>query len=121
MAAYSLLNGGTLKKSQIASSPPQTFLWSEENMWLLRDKITGITYSNYVLNDNALLVGSASNAIDSFGSFHRISTAQLAAQMPTGDPPYGEYTDGSVNVLFLDGSLRVATPLESVKYQGRVR
>ena len=114
-------DGDALKKSQIASSPSQTFLWSEENMWLLKDKITQVTLSEYVLNDNALLVGDASNAIDNFGSFHKVSTGQLAVQMPQGNSNYGEYTDGSVNVLFLDGSLTFATPLDGLKYRGRVR
>jgi prepilin-type N-terminal cleavage/methylation domain-containing protein/prepilin-type processing-associated H-X9-DG protein len=113
--------GKALKKSQIVSSPSQTFLWSEENMWLLKDKITLTTLSEYVLNDNALLVGDASNVIDNFGSFHKVSTGQLAVQMPQGNSNYGEYIDGSVNVLFLDGSLTFATPLDSLKYRGRVR
>ncbi len=114
-------DGEGVKKSQIASSPSQTFLWSEENMWLLKDKITGTTLSNYVLNDNALLVGDSSNAIDSFGSFHKVSVGQLATQMPPGNSDYGEYTSGSVNVLLLDGSLTFSSPLESVKYRGRIR
>jgi type II secretory pathway pseudopilin PulG len=57
-----LQNG--VKKSQIKSSPSQTFLWAEENKWRLQDK-SGNRLSDHVLNDNALLVAdvSSSNAL----------------------------------------------------------
>lgn len=98
----------TLRRSQIAS-PSQTFLWAEENMWLLNG------LSAWVLNDNALHVG-VSSTIDCFGSFHKVSTAQLNIQQDTHD-----YESGVSNVLMLDGSLSVLPPTEAVRYRGTTR
>ena len=39
-----------MKKSQIISSPSQTFLWAEENMWKLQTT-ANVHLSEYVLND----------------------------------------------------------------------
>ena len=105
-----------IKNSQIKSAPSETFLWSEESMWKMREANNGPILSNYVLNDNALLVG---NAIDSFGSFHKISRAKFSLQLPPTPGGYGEYNTGSVNALLLDGSTIVVTPQDSNKYMGR--
>lgn len=115
-----LSNGTGLKRSQIGSSPSQTFLWAEENMWLLKTKTTPVVQlSTYVLNDNSLLpyfdVTSPAN-VDCFGGFHKISVGKLATQQSSG-----EYDGGVANVLFLDGSSTFATPLETRKYAGRLR
>ena len=106
-----------IKKAQIKSSPSETFLWSEESMWKMREANGGPVLSNYVLNDNALLVG---NAVDSFGSFHKISKAKFSLQLPSTPGGYGEYNAGSVNALLLDGSCIVVTPQDSNKYRGRI-
>lgn len=105
-----------IKKSQIKSPPSETFLWSEENMWKMREANGGPILSNYVLNDNALLVG---NAVDSFGSFHKVSRKQFSRQLPPTPGGYGEYTTGSVNAILLDGSNIVVVPQDSNKYRGR--
>ena len=100
----------TLRRSQIGS-PSRTFLWGEENMWLLNN------YSAWVLNDNALHVAASSGSmIDCFGSFHKISNAQLGLQQKTNN-----YNAGVSNVLMLDGSLVVSTPPEAIQYKGKVR
>ncbi|MCF7954548.1 MAG: prepilin-type N-terminal cleavage/methylation domain-containing protein [Phycisphaerae bacterium] len=104
-----------IKKAQIKSSPSETFLWSEENMWKMKEA-DGTILSNYVLNDNALLVG---NAIDSFGSFHKVSKAKFSLQLPPTKGGFGVYNTGSVNALLLDGSNIVVTPQDSNKYRGR--
>jgi prepilin-type N-terminal cleavage/methylation domain-containing protein len=106
-----------IKRSQIKSSPSETFLWGEENMWVMED-IDGNRLSNYVLNDNALLMGS--RGPDCFASFHGISIAKLAAQAPQGGSRFGVYTSGSSNAILLDGSLEVVTPPE-IKWRGEVR
>ena len=113
-----------VRKNQIAS-PTQTFLWAEENMWTLKDR-SSQAISNSVLNDTALLAsypqGDTASIIDSFGSFHKISAAKLAAQQPGAGGGYGIYADQGVsNVLFVDGSLTTASPLETKRYEGRVR
>ena len=99
-------NGNGIPKAQIASSPSQTFLWAEENMWLL----TGLCTN--VLNDNAL----CADGRDCFASFHKISTAQLSVQRSTN-----QYNTGKSNVLLMDGSLVFLSPTESIKYAGRRR
>jgi len=97
----------TLKKTQVAS-PAQTFIWAEENMWLLND------LSDWVLNDNALHASAdPANPIDCFGSFHKISMAQLNIQQNTH-----EYEMGTSNVLMLDGTMHVLTPPETYLYRG---
>lgn len=83
----------SVRKSTI-KSPSQVFLWAEENMWPL----TGL--SKWPLNDNTILAGS-----DAFGSFHKISKAQLSSQIDSED-----YTTGSCNILMVDGSLKMTTP-----------
>jgi prepilin-type N-terminal cleavage/methylation domain-containing protein/prepilin-type processing-associated H-X9-DG protein len=112
----------SVKKSQVASSPSRTFLWAEENMWRLEDK-NGQRLSNHVLNDNALLVtnGSPTDVIDCFGSFHKVSKTQLSSQLPGNPSQWGVYNSGTANVLFMDGSLSFATPLESKHYEGKIR
>ncbi len=105
------------KKTEIKSSPSQTFLWAEENMWRMKDK-SGTILSNWVLNDNALLVG---NAVDSFGSFHKISIRKYGSQMPKGTATHGTYTSGGVNALLMDGSSIYVTPEDSRQYMGKRR
>jgi len=100
---------GEIRKDQVRS-PSQTFLWAEENMWTL------IGLSTYVLNDNALLVGSETNPTDSIGSFHKISRNQLSIQQETR-----EYNTGVANVLLVDGSVTWLTPEDSIRYRGNVR
>ena len=107
-----------IKKSQIKSSPSETFIWSEENMWKMKDA-DGTILSNFVLNDNALLVGGAGNAIDSFGSFHKVSKAKFSLQLPPTKGGYGVYNTGSVNAIMLDGTCIPVTPQDSIKYRGR--
>ena len=107
-----------VNKAQIASSPSQTFLWAEENMWLLKDK-AGANLSTEVLNDNALLpfhTGQPDGIVDCFGSFHKLSQAKLGLQQSTG-----VYDGGVANVLLMDGSSMYATPPETKRYAGRVR
>lgn len=100
----------TIKRGQIAS-PSDTFLWAEENMWLLGG------LSEWVLNDNALHVSSnPDDPIDCFGSFHKISQAQLSVQQSTH-----KYNEGVSNVLMLDGSAAVLTPKDTSYYRGTVR
>jgi prepilin-type N-terminal cleavage/methylation domain-containing protein len=100
----------TIKRTQVVS-PSKTFLWAEENMWLLAD------LSSYVLNDNALLVASSgATPIDCFGSFHKASIAQLNVQQSTH-----KYNAGVANVMMLDGSLSLLPPSEAVNYKGKVR
>jgi prepilin-type N-terminal cleavage/methylation domain-containing protein len=103
---------GIGKKRSSILSPSQTFLWAEENMWLL----SGL--SNFILNDTGLLVrNGASTIVDSFASFHKISKAQLSVQRTEN-----EYNGmGVSNVLMADGSLIWAAPDESHRYEGKVR
>lgn len=112
-----------VRKSQIRSSPAITFLWAEENMWKLQDQ-SGAALSEFILNDNALLAffsGDPTSIVDCFGSFHKISVNQLSSQQPGGAGGYGIYNKGVSNVLFMDGSLTVATPLEIKRYAGRLQ
>ena len=108
-----------IKRSQIKSPPSETFLWSEESMWKMREANGGPILSNYVLNDNSLLIGTASSPIDSFGCFHKVSSKQFSAQLPTNRNGYGEYNTGSVNAVMLDGSNIIVTPQDSPRYRGR--
>lgn len=110
-----------VKRSQIRSSPSETFLWGEENMWYLKDP-AGTILSKYVLNDNALLHEPNASGFgrDIFGSFHKISVAKLTLQRPATSTDYGVYTVGSSNAILLDGSSVVVTPLDT-KYRGRVK
>ena len=98
-----------VRKSQVAC-PSQTFIWSEENMWRLRDSAGG-AISNYVLNDNAL----CADGRDSFAIYHKISTRQLEIQRDTN-----LYNMGEANVLLVDGSIKFLPPTESIKYAGRL-
>lgn len=111
------INNRGVRRSQIRSSPSETFLWGEENMWLMEDT-TGKRLSNFVLNDNALVLGS--RGPDCFASFHGISIAKLSAQAPQGSNKFGVYTSGSSNAILLDGSLEVVTP-PNIKLRGEVR
>jgi hypothetical protein len=117
MNAALTLNGRGVRRSQIKSSPSETFLWGEENMWIMKD-IAGKRLSNQVLNDNALMLSESGT--DSFGSFHGISIAKLAAQAPQGSEEFGVYTSGSSNAILLDGSFETVTPPE-IKWRGEVR
>jgi prepilin-type N-terminal cleavage/methylation domain-containing protein/prepilin-type processing-associated H-X9-DG protein len=112
-------NERPVKRSQI-SSPSQTFLWAEENMWKLNDK-TGAALSAFVLNDNALLVGSGTTVTDCFGSYHKISTAKLALQQPKTAGGSGVYDTGMANVLMADGSSTFLSPTDSKKYAGKLK
>jgi len=107
-----------IKKSQIASSPSQTFLWGEENMWPLYDADGSTKLSRYVLNDTALLTPG-----DCFGSFHKVSKGQLSAQMPQTARGYGTYNGGVSNVLMMDGSSASLSPAggQTLQYAGRIR
>ena len=108
-----IFGNGRVKRSQV-KSPSQTFLWAEENMW----KLTGL--SNYVLNDNALLVGNPNNnqVIDNLSSFHKISKGKLAIQRDTRKY---ESNTGVSNVLMVDGSIRWLTPEQGKKFVGEIR
>lgn len=111
-----------VKRSQINSSPSETFLWSEENMWKMKDADGTTILSNYVLNDNALVVRffiDATDPIDSFASFHKVSKAKFSGQLPETPDGYGVYNTGSANALLLDGSNIVVTPQDSHRYMGR--
>lgn len=100
-----------VKKTGIRSMS-QTFLWAEENMW----KLNGL--SNQVLNDNALVISS--EIVDIFGSFHKISKAQLAQQLPD-NPLIGKpYNAGVANVLMADGSSTFLKPTEAERYVGKI-
>jgi prepilin-type N-terminal cleavage/methylation domain-containing protein len=121
MNGYLSKSGDGVKRSQITSSASETFLWGEENMWCLEEKIgtTTTVLSDYVLNDNALVL-NASKATDSFGSFHGISTAKLGLQSPPSGAQHGVYSSGSSNVIFVDGSIGIVTPRDT-RYRGNVR
>lgn len=97
------------KKLSGIKSPSQTFMWGEENMWLLP------SLSSTVLNDNALWVEpmSSSAVRDNFGSFHKISKAQLSLQISTRI-----YNGGVCNVLFLDGSNSFESSKDSKRFTG---
>jgi prepilin-type N-terminal cleavage/methylation domain-containing protein len=106
-----------------AKSPSQMFLWSEENMWILRCE----TYtargdrmlSSAVLNDTNLRVRTKEpTAGDCFASFHKISKAQLGVQRDTNTYEPGV---GYSNVLLVDGSMTWLTPLDKDAYKGQVR
>jgi prepilin-type N-terminal cleavage/methylation domain-containing protein/prepilin-type processing-associated H-X9-DG protein len=105
----------TARRSQV-KSPSQTFLWAEENMWTL---LGGI--STAVLNDTSLMVANGNT--DSFGSFHKLSSAQLSIQQSTRI-----YSAGMVDVLFVDGHAEFIPPKDlktgenmSVKYKGIIK
>jgi prepilin-type N-terminal cleavage/methylation domain-containing protein len=113
-------SGSTVKKTAI-DNPSGTFLWGEENMWWLKfgDGRPSPIISNYVLNDNALLVGSTGYGIDSFATFHGASTGQIAAELPDGSG-FGEYQgSGFSHLLMLDGSLTTGTPEDNKRYGGK--
>jgi hypothetical protein len=102
--------GGNARKSQ-CKSPSKTFLWAEENMWVLNG------LSDEVLNDNALLiVENKSDIVDCFGAYHKISTGQLALQRDTNE--YVPET-GVANIMMVDGSTKWASPEESWWYRGK--
>jgi prepilin-type N-terminal cleavage/methylation domain-containing protein len=105
-----IFDGGLIKKNQL-KSPSQTFLWAEENMWTLEG------LSNYVLNDNALLVGTGNSIIDNFASFHKISSRKLSIQQDTRRYESGT---GVSNVLLLDGSVTWLTPEQVKDYVGKL-
>jgi len=113
------------KKSSVKSSPSRIFLWAEENMWRLQTRNSSgtlVTLSNYVLNDNALLVGTSTAPVDCFGSFHKVSLNQFALQLPVGGTDIGEYKKaGLVNVLMLDGSVMFVSPLDTINYKGVIK
>jgi len=74
--------GGVVLETQVRH-PAKIFLFSEENVWL----IPGL--SDYVLNDNNLLVGPEGDPIDSFATYHNVSSSRL--------------NEGSANLVFVDG------------------
>ena len=106
-----IFTGGRVKRTEV-KNPSQTFLWSEENMW----KLNGL--SNYVLNDNALLVGEGNSVIDNFASFHKISGSKLSMQQDTHRYESGV---GASNVLLGDGSTAWLTPEQVKDYVGELR
>jgi prepilin-type N-terminal cleavage/methylation domain-containing protein len=73
--------GGVLKESEIKRAA-RVFFFSEENTWT----IEGL--SEYVINDNNLLVGPEDEPIDCFATYH--------------DPPGGDLNKGSANLVFVD-------------------
>lgn len=107
---YSMNHHLTGQKIGAIKSPSQTFIWAEENMWKLNN------LAAYVLNDNALWIAepSAGGIRDNFGSFHKISTAQLNIQRDRK-----VYDGGVSNVLFLDGSSKFASPEDGPRYCGK--
>jgi len=74
--------GGILKESQLRR-PARVFMFSEENTWT----IEGL--SEYVLNDNNLLIGEPGEPLDCFATYH--------------NPPAGNLDKGSANLVFVDG------------------
>lgn len=98
------------KKIGEVKSPSQTFIWAEENMWLL----TGL--ANHVLNDNALWIDEASKGTirDNFGSFHKISKGKLNIQIDRHI-----YDSGVSNVLLFDGSSTFLSPEQGRAYCGK--
>ena len=87
-------------------------MWAEENMW----KLNGL--SNYVLNDNALLVGNGGSVIDNFASFHKIGRGQLSIQQETHEYKSGV---GVSMVLLIDGSVVWLTPEQVKDYVGSLQ
>jgi prepilin-type N-terminal cleavage/methylation domain-containing protein len=111
------LGAVSAKKTRV-KNPSGTFLWGEENMWKLKFK-DGSLISDFVLNDNALVINASGYGIDSFASFHGASSSQIAAELPDGSG-YGEYQEaGFSNLLMLDGSLTTGTPEDNKRYGGK--
>jgi prepilin-type N-terminal cleavage/methylation domain-containing protein len=116
------------KKTRV-KNPSGTFLWGEENMWVMRfgDGRADTTLSESVLNDNGLHVANTANGFgaDTFGSFHGASSSQIAAELPPGEAhpgakDYGEYQEaGFTHLLMVDGSLTTGTPEDSKRYGGK--
>ena len=98
-----------IRKSSEVKSPARTFLFAEENMWVIapgQNDYTGTAYrgdekvSSAVLNDTALLArvdpGNVSDVADAFATFH--------------SPPSGDYNQGTGNAVMMDGSIEAVTP-----------
>ncbi len=84
-------SGGVVLEQQVWH-PAEIFLFSEENVWL----VDGL--SEYVLNDNNLLVGPEGDPIDCFATYHNVSSSHL--------------NEGSANLLFVDGHVDSMTAKE---------
>ena len=111
-----LTSGGVSARKSAVSSPSQTFLWAEENMWTLKGTIDNpsMRLSNFVLNDNSLLVSD--QGTDCFASYHKVSKAQLSLQQSDR-----LYNGGVANLLMCDGSLAWASPEDTLRYKGDVQ
>ncbi|MHC4644271.1 MAG: type II secretion system protein [Planctomycetota bacterium] len=83
--------GGILKESELRR-PARVFFFSEENTWT----IPGL--SEYVINDNNLLVGDRNDVRDCFATYH--------------NAPAGDLNQGSANLVFVDGHVDSITAEE---------
>jgi prepilin-type N-terminal cleavage/methylation domain-containing protein/prepilin-type processing-associated H-X9-DG protein len=109
------INNTTSAKKTAVRSPSETFLWAEENMWTLRSSDSSRRLSNFVLNDNSLLVkeDGTVDGTDCFGSYHKISKGKRSIQQQGHI-----YNGGVANVLMADGSLTWVSPEDTWKYRG---
>jgi prepilin-type N-terminal cleavage/methylation domain-containing protein len=129
--AHQCQNALTARRTQV-KSPSETFLWAEENMWVLTNPVTHATLTGSVLNDTSLRVPNPNPdpvtpardaGSDGFGSFHKISTAQLTTQQSTKI-----YNAGMADVLFTDGHADFTPPMDlktgeniAARYKGVIR
>ena len=103
-------------------NPSGTFLWGEENMWLLKTKDTGVAISTEVLNDNALLIDNETTGYgkDSFGTYHGVSSAEIESELPETAGDFGVYQEkGFTHALLLDGSIEQVRPEDNLRYHGK--
>ena len=80
--------GGILKETELRC-PAGVFFFSEENTWT----IEGL--SDYVINDNNLLIGEPGEASDCFATYN--------------DAPGQDFDKGSGNLVFVDGHVDSTT------------
>jgi prepilin-type N-terminal cleavage/methylation domain-containing protein/prepilin-type processing-associated H-X9-DG protein len=75
--------GGVSLEMQVRR-PAETFMFSEENMWVVEE------LSDYPINDNNLLIGDKYHELrDCFATYH--------------NAPGGDFNRGSANLVFVDG------------------
>lgn len=79
-------SGGIVREIEVRH-PAEIFCFSEENTW----KIPGL--SDFVINDNNLLVGPAGDPIDCFATYHNVSSVRR--------------NEGSGNLLFVDSHVDI--------------
>ena len=119
-------NAKPVRKSKVDNTTG-TFLWAEENMFLLKFASNHPTYPNQaicteILNDNALLIDNEDTGYgkDSFGTFHGVSAAELEAELPGETGAYGVYQEkGYSHALLVDGSMEQVRPEDNLRLCGQ--